>query len=310
MGPTSTAPGAIEMAGVAAAPDLSGARSPWVRGPVWDSFWMLSALWLAPIVLWLAYGLCRSGVEPARSALLRPHRLVLARPPVLQHLPGLLHGSVPPAPADSADPLRGASGSDHDRMFRVLSPADLALPWTRAERLVGLVIIDYAWVTWHFASQHFGALPFIVHAPGARLRADETLRSVLRPGRRGRARSVADILAGAVALSGQVDRSLVFSRLDGVGAGPHPRWRHPGARPRDSRSAVRRAAHSTMVVAAGLYILGIAVMVGIALRPRSLFLFVVVWTSQHWIVATGLASQTLRASRAPTRGLFAAPSMV
>jgi hypothetical protein len=31
------------------------APSPWVRGPVWDGFWMLSALWLAPIVLWLAH---------------------------------------------------------------------------------------------------------------------------------------------------------------------------------------------------------------------------------------------------------------
>jgi len=30
--------------------------SPWVRGPVWDGFWMLSALWLAPIVLWLVHG--------------------------------------------------------------------------------------------------------------------------------------------------------------------------------------------------------------------------------------------------------------
>src|SRR5690242_12541067 len=29
---------------------------PWVRGPVWDGFWMLSALWLAPIVLLLVHG--------------------------------------------------------------------------------------------------------------------------------------------------------------------------------------------------------------------------------------------------------------
>ena len=53
-----------------------------------------------------------------------------------------------------------------------------------------------------------------------------------------------------------------------------------------------------------LYILGIAVMVGIALRPRSLFLFLVVWTSQHWILATGLASQTLRDEPAPRRGVI------
>src|ERR1700755_605099 len=30
--------------------------SPWVQGPVWDGAWMLSALWLAPLVLWLAWG--------------------------------------------------------------------------------------------------------------------------------------------------------------------------------------------------------------------------------------------------------------
>jgi hypothetical protein len=33
-----------------------------------------------------------------------------------------------------------------------------------------------------------------------------------------------------------------------------------------------------------------------------LFLFIVVWTSQHWILATGLASQTPRAEPAPCRG--------
>src|SRR4029077_6156668 len=52
-----------------------------------------------------------------------------------------------------------------------------------------------------------------------------------------------------------------------------------------------------------LYIVGLAVMVGLALRPRSLFLFLVIWTSQHWILATGLASQTPSAESTPTTGL-------
>ncbi len=30
--------------------------SPWVRGPAWDRFWMLSALWLVPVGLWLSRG--------------------------------------------------------------------------------------------------------------------------------------------------------------------------------------------------------------------------------------------------------------
>src|SRR5205807_4802694 len=42
--------------------------------------------------------------------------------------------------------------------FALFLPADSALPWTREERLIGLAIIDYACVTYHFAAQHFGAL--------------------------------------------------------------------------------------------------------------------------------------------------------
>jgi hypothetical protein len=43
-------------------------------------------------------------------------------------------------------------------------------------------------------------------------------------------------------------------------------------------------------------------MVAIAFSPRSPFLFLVVWTSQHWILATGLASQVAVAEPAPLRG--------
>jgi hypothetical protein len=39
-----------------AAPSVGKWSSSWVRGPVWDGFWILSALWLATIVLWLAHG--------------------------------------------------------------------------------------------------------------------------------------------------------------------------------------------------------------------------------------------------------------
>ena len=43
-------------------------------------------------------------------------------------------------------------------------------------------------------------------------------------------------------------------------------------------------------------------MVGLAFRPRSLFLFLVIWTAQHWILATGLASRVPRAEPAPVNG--------
>ena len=51
-----------------------------------------------------------------------------------------------------------------------------------------------------------------------------------------------------------------------------------------------------------LYILGLAAMVAIALQPRSLFLFLVIWTAQHWILAMGLASQTPGGEPAPASG--------
>src|SRR4030095_3518789 len=38
-----------------AAPWVRKWSSAWVRGPVWDGFWMLSALWLAPILLLLVH---------------------------------------------------------------------------------------------------------------------------------------------------------------------------------------------------------------------------------------------------------------
>src|SRR6185295_13778532 len=42
--------------------------------------------------------------------------------------------------------------------FAVLLPPDAALPWSREGRLVVLAMLDYVFVMYHFASQHFGAL--------------------------------------------------------------------------------------------------------------------------------------------------------
>jgi hypothetical protein len=53
-----------------------------------------------------------------------------------------------------------------------------------------------------------------------------------------------------------------------------------------------------------LYVLGIAAMVALALNPPSPFLFLVIWTSQHWILASGLASQVPAREPAPERGFF------
>src|SRR4029453_470489 len=114
---------------------------------------------------------------------------------------------------------------------------------------------------------------------------------------------VADILAGAVAYQDHwIDRwsfaAWIVSAQNGI---------------RDGAILALFIATAVMLFAEAraprwslprvLYIVGIAVMVGLALRPRSLFLFLVIWTSQHWILATGLGSQTPRAEPTPTSGV-------
>jgi TonB family protein len=265
---------------------------------------MLSALWLAPIALLLVHGYSDPESSPldllyfGLTALFWiGHRLsstylaycTEAYRPLLREQPFRF----------IALPLLITAGC-----FALFLPADSALPWTREERLIGLAIVDYACVTYHFAAQHFGALSLY------RSRADRGACIQTRRWDRFFALTaggvlvfVADILAGAVAYQDQwVDRWLIpewiVSAENGIRVGAMfalfaitavvlfaelrtPRWSLPRI----------------------LYIVGLAVMVGLALRPRSLFLFLVIWTSQHWILATGLASQTPLAESAPTTGI-------
>jgi hypothetical protein len=287
-----------------AAPRVRKCPSPWVRSPVWDGFWMLSALWLAPIVLWLAHGYSNPESSPldllyfGLTALFWiGHRLSSTY---------LAYCTEAYRPLLRAQPIRFVvlpiliTGV----CFGVFLPADSALPWTREERLIGLAIIDYACVTYHFAAQHFGALS-LYRARAERGSCIQTRRLdrffALTVG--GILVFVADILAGAVAYQGDwIDRwsfaAWIVSAQNGI---------------RGGAILVLFIATAIMLFAEArttrwslprvLYIVGIAVMVGLALRPRSLFLFLVIWTSQHWILATGLGSQTSRAEPTPTSGV-------
>src|SRR5215469_13899347 len=286
-----------------AVPWVRKRSSEWVRGPLWDGFWMLSALWLAPIVLLLVHGYSNPESSPldllyfGLTALFWiGHRLsstylaycTEAYRPLLREQPVRF----------IALPLLITAGC-----FALFLPPDSALPWTREERLIGLAIIDYACVTYHFAAQHFGALSLY------RSRADRGSCLQTRHWDRFFALTaggvlvfVADILAGAVAYQDQwVDRwfpAWIVSAENGIRGG----------------ATLALFAITAMMLVAELrtpqwslprvlYIIGLAVMVGLALRPRSLFLFLVIWTSQHWILATGLASQTPSGESAPTAGV-------
>jgi hypothetical protein len=304
MSSTFAATRTVEIVGVAAR-RLPASKLPWVRGPVWDGFWMLSALWLAPIVLWLARGYADPESSPldllyfGLTALFwLGHRFCST---------WLAYFTEAYRPLLRTQPIRFVVLPVLITIgcFAFFLLPDLALPWTRAERLVGLAIVDYAWVTWHFAAQHFGALS-LYRSRAGRAACVQTRRFdrffALVVG--GALVFLADILAGAVAYQNQWIDHWFF-----------PAWMV------SAQDAIRDGATLVLVIVTVaalfaelhvprwslprvLYIVGIAVMVGIALRPRSLFLFLVVWTAQHWILATGLASQTLRSEPAPRGGVI------
>jgi hypothetical protein len=166
-----------------------------------------------------------------------------------------------------------------------------------------MAILDYALVTYHFAAQHFGALS-LYRTRAERARCPQTRRHdrifALVVG--GALVFIADILAGAVAYPDLwLNRWLI------------PAWVAA------NQGAIREAAMLVLFVATAhmlivearaprrslprvLYILGLAAMVAIALQPRSLFLFLAIWTAQHWILAMGLASQTPGGEPAPASG--------
>lgn len=285
---------------VSAFPDVARATARpqlWVRGPVWDAVFLQSALWLLPLVLWLG----RAG--PGAKAL---DTLIFALTALfwIGHRfssAWLAYGTEAYRPLLAAQPVRFVFVPLAVAVLclAILIPPDAALPLTRTERAIALAIIDYAFSTWHFGAQHFGALSLYRARAGCGGRRRDRLFAL---GIGGVLIFVADLLAGAVAYP---ERWL----------GALPMWVAAEQQTiRLAATALLVAATAAMLVAELrnkrisppriLYVLGLAAMVAVALQPRSLFLFVAIWTAQHWILAVGLGAETPSAEAAPSRGLL------
>jgi hypothetical protein len=286
-----------------ALPSTTWAPSPWVRGPVWDGVWMLNALWLVPLALWLAHGYSDPESGPldlfycGLTALFWiGHRLCST---------WLAYCTEAYRPLLRSEPVRFVVLPMLVTVtcFAVFLPADDAFPWTREERVVAMAILDYAFVTYHFAAQHFGALSlYRTRAERAGSVDARRLDRMFALGVGGALVFFADMLSGSVAYQDAwIDRWFI------------PAWLA------SQQGGIRAAAMLTLLLATTLmlvaearasrrslprvlYILGLAAMTAIALQPRSPFLFIVIWTSQHWILATGLASQTASGEPAPASG--------
>lgn len=263
----------------------------WIRSPAWDLVWILNPLWLAPLVLLLARGhddVRASPVDGLFFALAVPlwfgHRVSSAwlayATPAYRPLLGTQSVRFVAAPLAIAVAC-----------FAVLLAPESALPMPLTERVVWLAVLDYLLVSYHYAAQHFGLLSLY------RARAGRVSVAITRRLDRWFALVVgggfvvlAEALAGSIAYQ---DR-WIDPLLGTGGADVIARALHAGGivvvvvltammlrvELRSQRPSLPRVA----------YVAGVSAMVLFAFLARDPFLFIVLWSVQHWSAAMGLTS--------------------
>lgn len=284
---------------------VGNARGPWVTGPAWDAFWLQSALWLAPLALLLAYNY----EEPEDSPL---DLLVFGFTALfwIGHRFGsswLAYATTAYRPLVRAErtrfvfvPIAIAAGC-----LAILLPGDDALPFTRGERVLALATVDFVFVTYHFAAQHFGILSLY------RVRGGRAANGWTRRLDRLFALSVGGVLVVAVEAIAQTNL------FQDVGVW---RWVDPDGLAEASGTlrtvAIVLVLSITLAMIAAearakdvslpriLYVAGVAVMVGGGLYTGQPFLFVAVWSVQHWLAATALTTRVACAEPAASGSML------
>ena len=274
-----------------------------MRGPVWDGLWILNALWLAPLAWFLARGL----EDPERGPLDGLYLLLTALFWVGHRISStwLAYFTTAYRPLLRAQPVRFVvmPALVAATLFVLLLPPDDALPFTRSERVMGLVILDYLLVTYHFAAQHFGVLSLYRSRAGrVASRAERRADRLFALGVGGLAIVVAEALRGDV-----------FFQDVWVDPWLDPGWLSSAEdRVRVAATAVlvlavvamlvREARTPRPSVARALYAVGLGGMATLAVLAEQPFLFLFLWTVQHWLVAVGLATLVARGEPEPGRG--------
>ena len=263
----------------------------WIKSPAWDFVWVLNPLWLAPLVLLLARGhddVRASPVDGLFFALTVPlwfgHRVSSA---------WLAYATPAYRPLLATQRLRFvvAPFAIAVACFALLLTPESVLPMPLTERVVWLAVLDYLLVSHHFAAQHFGLLSLY------RARAGRASDAIARRLDRWFALVVG---GGFVVLAEALAGSIAFQ----------DRWIDPllGAGGADAFARTLRGGGIVFVVILTAlmllvelrsqrpspprvaYVLGVSAMVLFAFLARDPFLFVVLWSVQHWSAAMGLAS--------------------
>ncbi|MFL6574477.1 MAG: hypothetical protein ACJ8G4_22180 [Burkholderiales bacterium] len=263
----------------------------WIKGPAWDFVWILNPLWLAPLVLLLARGhdeVRASPVDGLFFALTVPlwfgHRISSA---------WLAYATPAYRPLLATQRLRFVVAPLAIALacFGLLLAPESVLPMPLTERVVWLAVLDFLLVSHHFAAQHFGLLSLY------RARAGRASDAITRRLDRwfalvvgGGFVVVAEALSGSIAFQDRWIDPLLGSGGSKVFAG-----------------ALRDGAIVFVVILTALmlhvelrsqrrslprvaYVLGVSAMVLFGFLARDPFLFIVLWSVQHWSAAMGLTS--------------------
>jgi hypothetical protein len=263
----------------------------WIKSPAWDLVWILNALWLAPLILLLARGHDHVRTSPVDGLF-----FVLAVPLWFGHRVSsawLAYATPAYRPLLATQRLRFvvAPLAIAVACFALLLAPESVLPMGLTERVVWLAVLDYLLVSYHFAAQHFGLLSLY------RARAGRASDAITRRLDRWFALVVgggfvvlAEALAGSIAYQGRwIDPLLgegwadVFARVlrdGGVVFVVILTALMLRVEVRSQRPSLPRVA----------YVLGVSAMVLFAFLARDPFLFIVLWSVQHWSAAMGLTS--------------------
>lgn len=285
----------------------AGASGPWIRSPGWDAFWVLSPLWLAPLVAALATWL-RGPDDNPFDAVDQLYLVLTALFWVGHRLSSsyLAYCTTAYRPLLAGQPVRfmWVPLAITIAVFAILLPPDDVYPLPRAGRAMLLVILDYVLVTYHFAAQHFGLLAlYRARAGRPRDRLARLADRLFALGVGGALVLVAEGIAGQIVFQDAwVDPIVSPGWLEATQAAV--RWGGT------TLVAVATLAMIALELRSGrpslprlLYVVGLSGMVLTAFFV-SPFLFLVLWTAQHWMAATGLASRAARSEPAPGPSLW------